>query len=442
MSDDKINIDDAKDKPELLEQAKKGLETAAATAATDKEAAQLTDGSDKGQRSIDEVVAKSQQDLIKVKNIINQGGFTGPEKDKYTISLHHAEWIYARNLYRKCDYNVIDKSTRYTNLVNKKANNNEIVKAHKEWVDVRNNCRQSSSDLITKANQYIETDRRVRTNKNGEGNIYPVIQQAQGFQVQRNGYTNQVEGFVMGKEDIQEGFDFATPAQIPETNTNDKFNARLPLYSDSGTVRTTDTNKTILPWNQYYTDCDTMGPGSTEADRGKCRNANTIIDTYVRKINSEFDRSDLLLNTYYTIITGGGGGGGGGITRGASTRVGQSASPNLTLLEQRDIQSIMENQKKNIDLYKQNALYDYDEYNSLAFYEDLVNFIYYAVFILFAFISLRGLFKGGNLDYRIIGSVILLGMYPKYILQVVLWIFDLIAKILELLGLKNVRFWH
>jgi hypothetical protein len=114
----------------------------------------------------------------------------------------------------------------------------------------------------------------------------------------------------------------------------------------------------------------------------------------------------------------------------------------LTLLEQRDIQSIMENQKKNIDLYKQNALYDYEEYNSLAFYEDLVNFIYYAVFILFAFMSLRGLFKGGNLDYRIIGSVILLGMYPKYILQVVLWIFDLIAKILELLGLKNVRFWH
>lgn len=425
MSDDRINIDDAKDKPEIQEQAKKGLETAAATAATDKEAAQLTDGSDKGQRSIDEVVAKSQQDLIKVKNIINQGGFTGPEKDKYTISLHHAEWIYARNLYRKCDYNIIDKSTRYTNLVNKKANNNEIVKAHKEWVDVRNNCRQSSSDLITKANQYIETDRRVRTNKNGDGNIYPVIQQAQGFQVQRNGYTNQVEGFVMGKEDIQEGFDFASPAQIPATNTNNKFNARLPLYSDSGTVRTTDTNKTILPWNQYYTDCDTMGPGSTEADRGKCRNANTIIDTYVRKINSEFDRADWLLNTYYTIIT-----------------KGANQSSLTLLLEQRDIQSIMENQKKNIDLYKQNALYDYDEYNSLAFYEDLVNFIYYAVFILFAFMSLRGLFKGGNLDYRIIGSVILLGMYPKYILQVVLWIFDLIAKILELLGLKNVRFWH
>jgi len=425
MSDDRINIDDAKDKPEIQEQAKKGLETAAATAATDKEAAQLTDGVDKGQRSIDEVVAKSQQDLIKVKNIINQGGFTGPEKDKYTISLHHAEWIYARNLYRKCDYNIIDKSTRYTNLVNKKANNNDIVKAHKEWVDVRNKCRQSSSDLITKANQYIETDRRVRTNKKGDGNIYPVIQQAQGFQVQRNGYTNQVEGFVMGKEDIQEGFDFATPAQIPETNTNNKFNARLPLYSDSSSARTTDTNKTILPWNQYYTDCNTMGPESNDAERGKCRNANTIIDTYIRKINSEFDRADWLLNTYYAIIT-----------------KGANQSSLTLLLEQRDIQSIMENQKKNIDLYKQNALYDYDEYNSLAFYEDLVHFIYYGVFILFAFMSLRGLFKGGNLDYRIIGSVILLGMYPKYILQVVLWIFDLIAKILELLGLKNVRFWH
>ena len=92
-----INIEDAKEKPELQEKTKKGLAAASKTAATDAEAVKMTDGE---QRSIEEVVEKSKNDLEKVKKIINQGGFTGPEKDKYMISLHHAEWIYARNLYR------------------------------------------------------------------------------------------------------------------------------------------------------------------------------------------------------------------------------------------------------------------------------------------------------------------------------------------------------
>lgn len=416
-----IDINDAKDEPELQEKTTKGLAAASKTAATDAEAVRMTDGE---QRSIEEVVEKSKNDLEKVKKIINQGGFTGPEKDKYTISLHHAEWIYARNLYRQCDFNIVDKSTKYTNLVKKKANKNDIVKAHQEWQDIRNKCRTSSNDLLVKAEQYIETDRRVRENKTAEGDIYPDIGgNSEPFQVQRSGYTNQfIEGFA-GVGRITEGFDFAEREGVPTANTNNKFNARIPLYNDSNSARTTATNEKTLPWVQYYRNCDTISDLTTE-QRLSCKNANNTINTYILKINSEFDRAEWLLNAYYTIITK------------------SDNQSKLTLLEERDIQSILDTQKKNINLYKQNALYDYEEYNSLAFYEDLVHFLYYAVFIIFAVLSMRTLFTGGNIEYRLIGIVVVLGIYPKYILQVVLWIVELIEKILEMLGLKNVRFWH
>lgn len=417
-----IDINDAKDEPELQEKTTKGLAAASKTAATDAEAVRMTDGE---QRSIEEVVEKSKNDLEKVKKIINQGGFTGPEKDKYTISLHHAEWIYARNLYRQCDFNIVDKSTKYTNLVKKKANKNDIVKAHQEWQDIRNKCRTSSNDLLVKAEQYIETDRRVRENKTAEGDIYPDIGgNSEPFQVQRSGYTNQlVEGFDGGGR-ITEGFEFAEREGVPTANTGSKFNARIPLYNDSSSARTTATDRKTLPWVQYYRNCESLGEGTTEANKVSCRIANSTIDAYIQKINSEFDRAEWLLNAYYTIITK------------------SDNQSKLTLLEERDIQSILDTQKKNINLYKQNALYDYEEYNSLAFYEDLVHFLYYAVFIIFAVLSLRGLFTGGNIEYRLIGIVVVLGIYPKYILQVVLWIVELIEKILEMLGLKNVRFWH
>ena len=416
-----IDINDAKEEPELQEKTTKGLAAASKTAATDAEAVRMTDGE---QRSIEEVVEKSKNDLEKVKKIINQGGFTGPEKDKYTISLHHAEWIYARNLYRQCDFNIVDKSTKYTNLVKKKANKNDIVKAHQEWQDIRNKCRTSSNDLLVKAEQYIETDRRVRENKTAEGDIYPDIGgNSEPFQVQRSGYTNQlVEGFDGGGR-ITEGFEFAEREGVPTANTNNKFNARIPLYNDSNSARTTATDRKTLPWVQYYRTCDTI-LGLTAEERLSCKNANNTINTYILKINSEFDRAEWLLNAYYTIITK------------------SDNQSKLTLLEERDIQSILDTQKKNINLYKQNALYDYEEYNSLAFYEDLVHFLYYAVFIIFAVLSMRTLFTGGNIEYRLIGIVVVLGIYPKYILQVVLWIVELIEKILEMLGLKNVRFWH
>jgi hypothetical protein len=174
-------------------------------------------------------------------------------------------------------------------------------------------------------------------------------------------------------------------------------------------------------------DCDEAHQGN-ESDviqaRTRCKNANIEKDKYIKTINHEFDRADRLLNILYNI------------------QLKSSFRGNLNYLESGDVEAILENQKKNIALNKQNALYDYDEYNSLAFYEELVLFLYYAVFAIFVLLSMREFFSSsGAYDKRNIVILILLGIYPKYILQVVLWILNIFTQVASILGLKNVRFW-
>ena len=211
-----------------------------------------------------------------------------------------------------------------------------------------------------------------------------------------------------------------------------KLNVRLPSYDD--TTRTTDVanegkagGATILPWSEYYVDCDQAHPGSGSdviQARTRCNNANKEKDKYIKTINNEFDRADRLLNILYNI------------------QLKSSFRGNTNVLDPKDLEAILENQKKNIALNKQNALYDYDEYNSLSFYEELVSFLYYAVFAIFVIMSLRDFFSSsGAYDKRNILILILLGLYPKYILPVVLWILNGLTRVGEILGLKNVRFW-
>jgi hypothetical protein len=426
-----IDFSDAEGiKPELLEQAQKGEAAMSKTSATDNESLAISGGGGSdAQRSIEEVLQKSQNDLTKVRQIISQGGFTGPEKDKYTMSLHHAEWVHSRNLYMKCDNNIKETSVKYTALVDGKAQSHEIAKAHKVWKDTREKCQKSGSDLSEKANQYIETDRRARANKKAEEDIYPSVG-PQGFQVRGGGG---VEGFAgLGGDELKEGFDFYNDSAVAAngdivlaTGTVKTFNARLPRYKDAS--RSTADGQTILPWAEYYTDCNGV---ATEADKPKCEIANKAKDNYIDSINNLFDKADRLLNTYHKLHTLGG--------------TTSSAELEKLLLDDSDITSIMNNQKKNIALYKQNALYDYEEYNSLSFYEDLVGFLYYAVFVIFIVMSLRDFFSsvGGAYDKRNIIILILLGIYPKYILPVVLWMLTGLTKITEMIGLKNVRFWR
>jgi hypothetical protein len=433
-----IDFNDAEGiEPELLEKAKKGEATMKNTASTDAESLNISGGSGGGNLPFDEVLEQSQNNLTKVKQIISQGGFTGPEKDKYDLSLHHAEWVHSRNIEHKCDNEVKEKSVKYTALVNGKAQTHEINKAHSDWKSMREKCKNSSSDLFNKATQYIETDRRVRANKKAESEIYPSFSSNQEkFQVARsdNNDTINVEGFI-GTNPLKEGFDYYNGTSfadgnkvIPESNPSArKFNERLPLYDDKNRNTAFEPSTTILPWKEYYVDCSIQ----SESSRSQlCDIANRRKNQYIMTINQLFDKSDELLNSYYTLSK-----------IGSGTK--DNAKINEILMKNSNIKSIVDNQKKNIALYKQNALYDYDEYNSLSFYEDLIIFIYYALFAIFVFMSLREFFSssGGSYDKRNIIILILLGIYPKYILQVVLWLINAVEKIIEMLGVKNVRFW-
>jgi hypothetical protein len=430
-----IDFNDAEGiEPELLEQAKKGEVAMKTTVSTDEESLKVSGG---GNLPFDEVLEQSQNNLTKVKQIISQGGFTGPEKDKYEMSLHHAEWIHSRNIDKKCDNEVRDKSVKYTALVNGKAQTHEISKAHNDWKTTREKCKNSTSNLLDKATQYIETDRRARANKKAESEIYPSFSSNQEkFQVVRsdnNGAIN-VEGFI-GTNPLKEGFDYYNGASfadgngvIPSSNpAARKFNERLPLYDDKTRDTVEGTSTTILPWKEYYVDCSIQ----SESNRSQlCDIANRRKNQYIMTINKLFDKSDELLNSYYELSKLGSGSQ-------------DNAKINEVLMKNSNIKSIVDNQNKNIALYKQNALYDYDEYNSLSFYEDLVIFIYYALFAIFVFMSLRDFFSSSiAYDKRNIIILILLGIYPRYILDVALWILNSIITIIEMLGVKNVRIWN
>lgn len=433
-----IDFNDAEGiEPELLEQAQQGEAMMKKTVSTDEASFKISGGT---QLPFEEVLQQSQDSITSIQQILDKGGFRGEERCKYEISLAHAKWVHSRNLEKKCTNDVKDKSVKYTALVNGKAQTHEITKAHKEWTDIRNKCAKSMSDVIEKAHEYVETDRRCRANKEADNETYPstlvgagagagaMNQKKEGFQILRESNT----------AGVKEGFDFYNGSRhdggnsevSSATATNPqvlKLNKRLPRYADGTENRAkSDTNaNTILPWTDYYTDCSGK---KDDIEKGLCENANIQIDKYVNTINTLFDRADDLLNTYYSIsITGS-----------------QSSEKlNDILLSDKNIKSVLDNQNKNIALYKQNAIYDYDEHNSLSFYEDLVMFLYYAVFAIFVFMSIREFFSSasGAYDKRNIAILILLGIYPKYILQIVLWILNGLTKLTEIIGVKNVRFW-
>jgi len=424
-----IDFNDAEGiEPKLLQQAKSGEASMKKTASTDGEATKLSNrgGGTGNDKPIDEVIRDSEQNLIKVRQIISQGGFTGPEKDKYELSLAHAEWVHARNIERKCDNDVKETSVKYTALVNGKAQTHEINKAHSDWKTTRTKCKKIDSELLEKANKYIEVDRRVRQNKKA-ADEYPASLPS-GAVTGVEGFTGLKEGFDFYNESTYEDGNSVLSKASGTTPAVMKFNVRLPMYNDSNRSTTIDNEgntATILPWTEYYVDCEKAhtGPDSTAA-KTRCKNANIEKDKYIKTINHEFDRADRLLNILYNI------------------QLKSSFRGNANYLTPDDMKSVLENQKKNIALNKQNALYDYDEYNSLAFYEDLVLFLYYAVFAIFVFLSMREFFSSsGAYDKRNIIILILLGIYPKYILQVVLWILNILTQVATILGLKNVRFW-
>ena len=68
-------------------------------------------------------------------------------------------------------------------------------------------------------------------------------------------------------------------------------------------------------------------------------------------------------------------------------------------------------------------------------------FVYYAVFAIFVYMSIRDFYSSyGGFDKRNIIIIILLGVYPKYILKITLWLLNGITEITRMIGVKNVGF--
>jgi hypothetical protein len=428
-----IDFNDAEGiEPELLEKAQKGEATMKNTVNSDSNArkVKVKGGGTGNELPLTEVIKNSEKNLRTLENKFNEGGFDGPDKDKYELELAHARWIHSRNIERKCDNDVKETSVEYTALVDGNAQIHEINKAHKIWNETREKCKDSISDLYKYAMKYVETDKRVRDNQKAATEYpaaIPIPEKKEAFKVERNTPSDgPVEGFVTGS--LKEGFNFFQVGegdanqQIPDTTPAVlKYNKRLPLYADPTTDSDDNNNLTVLPWKHYYMDC------KANSSNNFCESSNQAKNDYIFTINTLFDKADKMVNILYKVsLTGG-----------------QSNEEiNKLLLNDKDIQSVLDNQNKTIALHKQNAIYDYDEYNSLSFYEELVLFLYYAVFAIFVFMSLRDYFSSGVVDKTVVGMLIILGIYPKYILQVVLWILNTMTKIMEMLGLNNVRFWN
>lgn len=369
------------------------------------------------QKSFDQVMASSQKNMNVVKQVISQGGFAGDEKDKYDITEAYNKWIKSRNENIKCPDEITQKGVRYTTLVNGKAGQNEIIKAHQDHIQKKEICDKSVDSINVTAKKYIEVDRRVRENRLKEQNIYPI-----------ETMTTNIERF-QTRGSVIEGFNYSNVDNLYTSNPTSGpgiLNQRLPRYNQSEKSESALSNAT-LPWNQYYTDC-----------RGEtfCEKAHNEKDSYIASINTLFDKAEEKLKLYQYAIQ-----------LKKTNMNGTSSNDTLNkLLEANNgaaVYTAIENQKKDIALYKQQALYGYDEYNSLSFTEDLITFIYYAVFIMVVVFSVRKLYSSyGGFDKRNIIILILLGIYPKYILKVILWLLNILTEITRMFGIKNVSFWY
>lgn len=381
------------------------------------------DGGGGEQKSFSQVLDSSKKNMNVVDKVISQGGFAGEDKDKFDLSQSYIEWIKSRNKYINCPDQIIKTSVRYTTLVNGKSEQNVIIKAHNEHLNTKKMCDKSSDDVVINAEKYIETDRRVRENRLKRQNTY----QDQGFTTM----TATVEKFQTrgAGGSVIEGFNYynVDNSYIANATVGGKltYNQRLPRYIQNN-KSSSDTDKVTLPWNQYYSQC-------TDSF---CENAHELKDQYIKSINSLFDKAEEKLKLYQTAI--------GIKTMDTSKGSTKSTLDNLLAANNGSaLNIVVENQKKDIAIYKQDALYNYDQYNSLSFIEDMFIFVYYAVFAMFVVFSLREFFSPAqNYDKKNIIILILLGIYPKYILKIVLWILNGLTEITRMLGLKNVNFWY
>jgi hypothetical protein len=74
--------------------------------------------------------------------------------------------------------------------------------------------------------------------------------------------------------------------------------------------------------------------------------------------------------------------------------------------------------------------------------EDVIIFIYYALVVIYVVLFCRDwIVTRPPFDIRQYVVILMMVLYPRYILKIVLWFLLGLTKFVQLLGIKNVEFW-
>jgi hypothetical protein len=379
-------------------------------------------------------------DLQETKNIadkfIDKGGVSGTKKDNYDLTFAYNEWIKSRNTFYSCPEKLSNESVRYITLTKNGASENKIQKVYNSKEEIKKECEKAPTVLMDNAIKYLEIDRRVRENKLADSNKMPIIE---GFQYKPKSITlasnedvNTVNTFshiepssdviISDNKSQKEGFEWYRDR--PKISAVTVSNPRIPLYSEQN-IKTGD-GTGLLSWNEFYTDCTLQ---TDQTARTQCESAMKKKEIYIKAINNLFFEADTLINVLYQLNASSSSGSNSGIDDNITDRV-------------RILKKVLERQSSDIDLFKQKALYSYDQHNTLATIEDAAIFVYYALVVIYVILFARDWFMSKiSTDIRQIAVVLMMVFYPQVILKIALWVLTALNKFVDLLGIKNVEFW-
>lgn len=376
-----------------------------------------------GSMNIKTELANIKKDAEAAGKFVEQGGVSGTKRDNYERTIKYNDWVSSRFFYDDCDNQVKEKSIYYTTLVNGKATDNQIMNAYQLKESIKDNCDKAGNSLLTNAINYIEIDHRVKENQKAK---IVNIDGVEGFQFRSETdtatATDTSNSTVTATE--KEGFEWYRGEPRSSGVRIANMNPRLPLYSEQN-ISTGD-GTGILNWKKFYTDCKIQGANSIIS----CESAMNNKNTYIKAINNLFFEADTLINVLNQIVNPSAGSGSNA----------SSGSDNAK--RNKVLQRVVEQQSSEIDVFKQKAQYSYEEYNTLTYVEDAIIFIYYALVVIYVLLFCRDwIVTRPPFDIRQYIVILMMALYPRYILKIVLWVLLGLTKFVQLLGIKNVEFW-
>jgi len=363
----------------------------------------------------------AQQNAAKVNQIIAQGGYTGDQKDTIDLTVAYNNWKNSKRAYTECPDKIKQASVNYLTISGTGSPQNQQIQTNQKRENVKEQCDDAPDKLVEKAKLYLEVDKRVQMNRSN----VQAIDVVDGFTTisanKRDILTNNITPLDDNNIDIgKEGFTWYKGEYI--INSAAVSHPRMPTLNENGRGKTGGRTG-ILPWGDFYTDCSGMYQQADSTDRNTCNASNEKKGKYISAFNNLFFEADTLLNIYDQITSG-------------------SANAGVNTERTKLLQQVLDRQSSDINIFKQQSQYSYDEYNTLAYVEDTFLFVYYALLILFVVLSLRDMITSwATYDKKNLIILLLFVLFPKYILRIVLWIFGVLNTFFRMIGIKNVLFW-